>query len=73
MTYRKFREWCNERAWDGCWGLQEARLCIDVMNTIQQLPFWKRNKVWKKIEYMMIVEVVTPTNLKLQEIRCKQG
>lgn len=73
MKYKEFKRWCNDRACDGCWGKQEALLCIEVMNMMAKVPFWKRNKVWKKIAHIMLVEVVTPTNQKRQEIEAMQG
>ena len=68
MTYKQFKQWCNERACDGCWGMQVALLCIDVMKEINRLPFWKREKVWKQIEHRMLVEVITPTNKIIQGV-----
>lgn len=67
MTWKQFQQWCNERACDGCWGYQEAVLCIDVLKMIRQLPFWKRAKVWKMVECKMMVEVITPINQKIKE------
>ena len=68
MTFRQFQKWCNDRACDGCWGYQEALLCIDVMSQIRRLPFWKRERVWKQIEGRMMLEVIGPTNQKIKEI-----
>ena len=31
MKYREFVRWCNERAFDGCWGMLEAMACIWVL------------------------------------------
>lgn len=68
MTFKQFRQWCNDRACDGCWGYQTAMLCIDVMKEINRFPFWKREKAWKQIEHRMLVEVITPTNKRIQEV-----
>lgn len=68
MTYKQFRHWCNERACDGCWGYLEASLCIDVMSEINKLPFWKREKAWKMVKNIMMVEVITPINQRIKEI-----
>ena len=69
MTYKQYRNWCTERAMDCCWGFQEAKLCLEILGDIDSLPFWKRNKVWKKIEHKMLYAVIEPTNRKIQEIR----
>lgn len=50
MTYREFQNWCNDRACDGRWGIQDAMMCIQVLEIINTTPFWKRNKVWKEFE-----------------------
>ena len=48
MTFRKFVEWCNHRAADGCWGMTTAITCISIMNEIYKEKFWRREKVWKE-------------------------
>ena len=48
MTFKEFREWCNDRACDGCWGMNAATICIGVISEINDKPFWKRKKAWKK-------------------------
>ena len=47
MKFKEFVIWCNERACDGCWGLNEAIICINIVQDIRSKPFWKRNKEWK--------------------------
>lgn len=69
MTWKQFQQWCNERACDGCWGHQEAMLCIDVLRMIRQLPFWKRKRVWAEAEDEMLAKVINPINKKIQELR----
>ena len=69
MTWKQFQRWCNERACDGCWGYEEAMLCIDVLRMIRRLPFWKRKRVWRKVEDKMLAKVITPINKKIQEVR----
>ena len=68
MTWKQFQQWCDKRARDGCWGYQESILCIDVMKMIRQLPFWKRARVLNQIKHRMMVEVITPTNKKIEEL-----
>lgn len=69
MTFKQFVKWCNERAYDGCWGFQTAQMCIGVMREIRKLPFWKREKAWKQIEPQMRNGIVEPINRKIQELR----
>lgn len=47
MTYKKFRGWCNKRACDGCWSMNTASTCIQILDYMKTVPFWKRGKVFK--------------------------
>lgn len=69
MSFKEFLAWCNERACDGCWGLIEAMICIDVITEVGKKPFWKREKFWRET-YMteVIREIVNPTNQKIGEL-----
>lgn len=72
MKYKEFVQWCNQRACDGCWGTEEAIVCIEVMGDIRKEPFWRREKVWrKKFEVFIVDTIVCPTN-ELIELR-KEG
>lgn len=63
MKFREFNSWCNNRAQDGHWGLEEAITCCDVNRKIRSLPFWKREKYWKQHYEKFIVErIIEPTN-----------
>ena len=66
MTYRQFRNWCNDRCFDGCWGFKEASLCCYVITEIQKLPFWKREKAWKGEEEFIVNKIVNPINSMIQ-------
>lgn len=71
MTFKEFRDWRNERACGGCWGMLEAMACIDLMETVKKQPFWKREKFWKKeYEQRVLDEIVNPINKKIEEV-CK--
>lgn len=48
MTYKEFNSWCNKRASDGCWGVDTAIFCIDIINQVKKQPFWIREKKWLK-------------------------
>ena len=69
MNYKQFRQWCNERACDGCWGYDTAVYCIRILDDLQKIPFWRRKKAWKKIETRVLYAVVEPINKKIQEMR----
>ena len=69
MKYKEFVDWCNQRARDGCWSMNTAIYCIGVCETINNLPFWKRNKVWKeKYEEEVVRDVVEAINEKRREM-----
>lgn len=70
MTFKEFRNWCNRRACDGCWGLEEAKLCIKIGSEIQSQPFWKREKLWRKLntEHAIVENIVVPTSIKIKEV-----
>lgn len=47
MTFKQFLEFCNERACDGCWGIDQAMTCIGVIeDVLRRLP-WCREKYWR--------------------------
>lgn len=48
MKYKEFVKWCNERAFDGCWGMNEAIICIGAMQDIKRTPFGKEKRNGKK-------------------------
>jgi hypothetical protein len=59
MTYEEFNSYCNDRACDGRWGMQEAISCIGMINEVEDSikgKFFKRKArevAWKnlKIKY----------------------
>lgn len=71
MTFKQFKRWCNDRACDGCWGYNDALYCIELVQNMMKIPWWKRKKVWKKIEPQVLYAVVTPINQKIQELAAK--
>lgn len=67
MSYKEFKDWCNERACDGQWNMLEAMACLDVIDSIDSikvknfLGFTKkkatmkaREEEWKKRNYTSI-------------------
>ena len=71
MTFKEFKQWCNDRACDGCWGSHDALYCINLVRNMMKIPWWKRCRTWKKIEIQVVSAVVTPINQKRQEMAAK--
>ena len=69
MTYRQFREWCNERACDGCWSRDVAEACIAIMDVMRGLPWYRRRKFWNVISFSVMDNIVGPINRKIEEAR----
>ena len=65
MKYKEFIDWCNQRACDGCWGLQEAVMCLDIIDKVQKTSIFKRKNKWKEVE-PVATEIVTKTNEKIK-------
>lgn len=70
MKFREFVSWCNNRAADGCWGMNTAVVCIGIVEDVRELPFWKREKYWKETyEENVVREIVQPIERKICELR----
>lgn len=69
MKYKEFRNWCNDRAFDGYWGLKEAIICCNCVEEIQNMPFWKRNKRWEEVGDEIVRVVVNPINKLIEEYK----
>lgn len=69
MKYKDFVRWCNGRACDGCWGFTTATMCIAIMNEVNSAPFWKRKKVWDKLNTDNCIDeqIVKPVNKLIEE------
>lgn len=37
MTYKEFKNYCNERVCDGRWSMEEAILCISIIEEIDDI------------------------------------
>lgn len=70
MTYKEFSDWCNKRACDGCWGMNEAVFCIDILDKVQKQPFWKRERKWQELnsQYSIQESIVDIINQKIVEV-----
>lgn len=73
MKYKEFVRWCNERACDGCWGFITAMTCINIINNMKSIPFWKRKKEWNKISEDVYNEIVLPINKKIEQLKKETG
>lgn len=74
MKFREFVSWCNQRAADGCWGMLEAMVCVDIIETVRKERFWKREKFWKENYADDVLEqIVNPIEKKIEEmVRSRQ-
>lgn len=69
MKFREFVSWCNQRATDGCWGMLEAMVCVDIIETMGKERFWKREKFWKeKYADDVLEQIVNPIEKKIEEM-----
>ena len=69
MKFREFVSWCNQRAADGCWGMLEAMVCVDIIETVRKERFWKREKFWKeKYADDVLEQIVNPIEKKIEEM-----
>lgn len=69
MTFREFVSWCNERACDGCWGILDAMVCIDIIGKVRKQRFWKREKFWQeKYSDDVMEQIVNPIKKKITEL-----
>lgn len=37
MTYKEFKKYCNDRACDGKWSIEEAIFCVETMKDIDKI------------------------------------
>ena len=69
MTYKEFKKWCNNRCCDGCWGLQEAVICVSIIKQINSKNFFKRQKIWHEVFEKDILKcIIEPINKKRKEL-----
>ena len=69
MKFKEFVAWCNERACDGCWGMNTAASCIEVMNEVRKQKKKKREKVWQeKYADFYTKNIVEVINNKIKEM-----
>ena len=72
MSFKEFRAWCNDRACDGCWNMLTAMTCIELLEKIQRVPFWKREKTWQhEYKNQVLKEIINPIEAKIKELKAK--
>lgn len=68
MTFKEFKDWCNQRTCDGCWSMQTAMYCIDLYAYIDSFAPWKKEKIWKaEYEDKVVNEIVNVINAKIDK------
>lgn len=69
MTFKEFVKWCDQRTCDGCWGMNTAIVCIDILETVRKEPFWRREKIWKReFEDSVVNTIVKPIDRMIKEV-----
>lgn len=72
MKFKEFKDWCYQRACDGCWGMQTAIVCLSIVDAVGKKPFWKREKFWKEnYEQDVLENIVKPIEKKIRELEEK--
>lgn len=72
MKYRDFEKWCNDRITDGYWDYEAAMFCVNLIDTLRNYNFFKRNKIWKThYERYVSRYVVRPINIKISKLKEK--
>ena len=67
MKFREFEMWCGARLVDGNLEMNTAKVCFKIIHEIQQQPFWKRERTWKKRYERQILNLVV--NLIEEEMK----
>lgn len=75
MNFKEFLDWCNQRACDGCWGMNTAIFCTDIIAQVKKVPFWKRERKWQELntEFSIETNIVNVINQKIAEIYGKDN
>lgn len=69
MTYKEFRDWCNRRAADGCWGIGEVSICMAAIHEVESVHSWLpwkekklKEKKWQEVEvrYEIMEMIIEP-------------
>lgn len=70
ISFKAFSDWCNQRAADGCWSMNTAMFCINLITKINKIWFsWRREKYWKEhYEEYVRENVVNVIQKKMKEL-----
>ena len=79
MRFRQFVRWSERRAQEGMLGRVETLRCLQIINEMYFVPFWKRNRAWhNEYEEYVLKRIVNPIdemkrNLKRADRLIKKG
>lgn len=79
MRFRQFVRWCERRSQEGMLGHVETIKCLQIINEMAFVPFWKRNRAWhNEYEEHVLKKIVNPIdemrrNLKRADRLIKKG
>lgn len=81
MKYTEFKEWCNERACDGCWGSRNIAISfINIIDTINstsrsKFPLFRKKykeKIWQGFNSEFhIDELIAKLNSEINDYKNK--
>lgn len=61
MRFRQFVRWCERRSQEGTLGHVDTVRCLQIINEMYFVPFWKRNKAWhNEYEEYVLKRIVNP-------------
>lgn len=66
ISFKQFSAWCNERAADGKWGMDNAIECSRLCSDMYKVFFLKREKVWKEKYEPRMRELVNEIERKIE-------
>ncbi len=72
MTLKRFKRWCAEKEAEGLWRPEEADRCKEILALFKEVPWWKRRTVWGVFEILVLVHVVIPIELYIEEARIRE-
>lgn len=59
LTYRQFKDWCNERCCDGRWSAMHALIAINIIEAMDKQSFWKKNSEWENNWKQYAIQLVS--------------
>ena len=62
MKFKEFSEWCNDRACDGAWCMQDAYACICILNEVMHSSNKKKEQEKKFQEIAIKYDIIKGIN-----------